>query len=98
MEIDRHRDHVLGVLDREGATAGTSFLAGPPGHVVTCAHVLADAGYAPGDEVTLRRGADSLVSARVLPDWAAPNHEDVACLELVDTTVHPGLGFETVSP
>ena len=93
--VSTHRptDRILAVLAPDGAVAGTAFLAGPLGHLVTCAHVLADAGYAPGHEVTLRRSNDETVIARVGTAWGDPDREDIACLDLTVPAATPGFEF-----
>ncbi|MCH0540022.1 trypsin-like peptidase domain-containing protein [Streptomyces sp. MUM 203J] len=75
------------VLDTRGAVAGAGFLVAPD-TVVTCAHVVAAAGAAPGKEIEVafphlprspRLPADVLTEG-----WRDPAAQDIAVLRLTD--------------
>ena len=84
------KDSVLRILKPNGDTAGTGFLISPT-CVVTCAHVISQAGHAPGDTVTVEFVLDQTpISALVLSDgWSARggSGDDIAFLQLAYT--HP---------
>lgn len=89
---------VAQVLSVAGAVAGAAFLTAE-GVVFTCAHVVRDAGYGPGDVVRLRfpqaAGAPQAEGEVLAEPWRAPEGDDVAVIRLRDTpsAVHPlGLG------
>jgi WD40 repeat protein len=72
---------VVRVLDAAGRTAGAGFVVASD-LVVTCAHVVAGAGGAPGAEISVQVG-ETPVRGRVEPDfWRAADTEDVAVLRL----------------
>lgn len=80
-------DGIVRILKPDDSTAGAGFLAGNGGSnsVVTCAHVVANAGARPGDSVRLvfHHDGQYVYTARVLEDgWREPEKEDVAVLEL----------------
>ncbi|MET9296632.1 trypsin-like peptidase domain-containing protein [Streptomyces sp. NPDC003077] len=83
---------VAQVLDRDGGVAGAGFLV-DRGTVVTCAHVVHAAGYAPGATVWLafpHTGATGQVPAEVLAGpWRPPESQDIAVLRL--KTTPPGV-------
>lgn len=79
---------VAQILNAAGRAVGAGFLAGE-GVVITCAHVVAEAGGGPGGTVRLafphvggRPGAHGLV---VTEAWRAPEDEDIALVRLEET-------------
>ncbi|MFC9625940.1 trypsin-like peptidase domain-containing protein [Streptomyces sp. NPDC056930] len=87
---------VAQVLSPKGEVAGAAFLTAE-GVVFTCAHVVRDAGFGPGDVVRLRFpqavGAPQAEGEVLAEPWRAPEGDDVAVIRLRDTLppVH-GLG------
>ena len=75
---------IVRVLDSDGGTAGTGFVATDDGLIATCAHVVRDAGAGPGDTVRVAFHATGKErKARVERDWwRDPDAEDVAILRL----------------
>ncbi|MFC9399117.1 trypsin-like peptidase domain-containing protein [Streptomyces sp. NPDC057027] len=88
---------VAQVLSANGEVAGAAFLT-TEGVVFTCAHVVRDAGFGPGDVVRLRFpqavGAPQADGEVLAEPWRAPEGADVAVIRLRDTpsAVH-GLGL-----
>ncbi|MEU9141326.1 trypsin-like peptidase domain-containing protein [Streptomyces sp. NPDC048404] len=88
---------VAQVLSTKGEVAGAAFLTAE-GVVFTCAHVVRNAGFGPGDVVRLRFpqavGAPQAEGEVLAEPWRAPEGDDVAVIRLRDTpsAVHP-LGF-----
>ncbi|GAA2997679.1 hypothetical protein GCM10020229_07620 [Kitasatospora albolonga] len=79
---------VAQVLDAADVVVGAGFLVGED-LLVSCAHVLADGGYGPGDVARLRfphaPGAPEVVG-RVLADgWRDPQGRDVALVRLLES-------------
>ncbi|MET7695768.1 trypsin-like peptidase domain-containing protein [Streptomyces sp. NPDC005483] len=78
---------VAQVRDRDGTVVGTAFLVAED-LLISCAHVLLDGGYGPGDLVQLvfpRVLGVPSVPGRVLEDgWRDPHHQDVALVRLDD--------------
>ncbi|MGW1768719.1 nSTAND1 domain-containing NTPase [Streptomyces sp. NPDC002073] len=76
---------VAQVLDRAGAVVGAGFLVAGD-LLVTCAHVLEDGGYGPGDTVPLvfprAPGAPSVAGQVLESSWRDPQDEDVALVRL----------------
>ncbi|MFF4484207.1 trypsin-like peptidase domain-containing protein [Streptomyces sp. NPDC001520] len=79
---------VAQVLDATGRAVGAGFLASED-VVITCAHVVAEAGASPGDTVRLafphaggRPEAHGLVTTEA---WRAPEDEDIALVRLEET-------------
>ncbi|MCX4852100.1 trypsin-like peptidase domain-containing protein [Streptomyces sp. NBC_00893] len=85
---------VAQVLSAEDEVAGAAFLIAED-VVFTCAHVVRDAGYGPGDVVRLlfpRAMGTPQVEGEVLAEpWRAPEDDDVAVIRLRDTpsAAHP---------
>jgi WD40 repeat protein len=78
-------DGIVKIISPEGQTAGTGFILSADGQIATCAHVLADCGYGPGDSVEIERlTGDRRIrdEARIGDAWADPDAEDVAFLVL----------------
>ncbi|WP_327277411.1 trypsin-like peptidase domain-containing protein [Streptomyces sp. NBC_01224] len=79
---------VAQVLSVAGAVAGAAFLTAE-GVVFTCAHVVRDAGYGPGDVLRLRfpqaAGAPQAEGEVLAEPWRAPEGNDVAVIRLQDT-------------
>ncbi|MGV9993883.1 nSTAND1 domain-containing NTPase [Streptomyces sp. NPDC003374] len=73
------------VLTRAGTVAGAGFLV-PGGAVVTCAHVVLEAGCGPGDELPLRfpqaLGTPQVTGTVLTGPWRAPQDEDMAVVRL----------------
>jgi hypothetical protein len=87
------RASVVRILATDGETAGTGFVArahdaGEPALIVTCAHVVEDAGSGPGGVVEICFGGPSgwteaRQSATVNKDsWRGTDQEDIAVLEV----------------
>ncbi|MGW7008139.1 nSTAND1 domain-containing NTPase [Streptomyces sp. NPDC054933] len=78
------------VLSPEGDVAGAAFLVGE-GVVVTCAHVVAAAGYGPGDTLRLAfphaQCAPQVRGVVVSEAWREPRRSDVAVVQLEDAPV-----------
>ena len=79
---------VAQVLDADGGVTGAGFLAGDD-VVVTCAHVVRDAGSGPGRELGLRfphmEGAPGVPGRVVANGWRDPEGLDVAVVRLAGT-------------
>ncbi|MFI6730584.1 trypsin-like peptidase domain-containing protein [Streptomyces sp. R-74717] len=88
---------VAQVLSTKGEVAGAAFLIAE-GMVFTCAHVVRDAGFGPGDIVRLgfpqAAGAPQAEGEVLAEPWRAPEGDDVAVIRLRDapSAVH-GLGL-----
>lgn len=76
---------VAQILTAAGVAAGAGFLV-PGGVVVTCAHVVCDAGHGPGDEVEVcfpQASGAPKARGRVLTEpWRRPEREDTAVIQL----------------
>ncbi|MFI5527844.1 trypsin-like peptidase domain-containing protein [Kitasatospora sp. NPDC051853] len=76
---------VAQVVDAAGAVTGAGFLVAED-LLFSCAHVLADGGYGPGDVVRLRfphAPGGPAVEGRVLEDgWRDPQGQDIALVRL----------------
>src|SRR5262245_31498717 len=76
---------VAQVLSAQGGVAGAGFLIAPD-VVVTCAHVVADGGYGPGERVRLvfphAAGAPRVDGLVLVGPWRAPDGDDVAVIRL----------------
>ncbi|NEB52264.1 hypothetical protein G3I48_08190 [Streptomyces griseus] len=76
---------VAQVRDGDGSVLGTGFLIGE-NLLISCAHVLADGGYGPGDAVQLvfpRVSGVPSPRGRVLEEgWRAPDEQDIALVLL----------------
>lgn len=75
---------IIRILNSNDETAGTGFVLTNDGLLVTCAHVVRNAGAKPGETIRLVfhiTGTEA--TALVEPDgWREPNAEDVAILRL----------------
>lgn len=78
---------VAQILTSAGTVAGAGFLV-TGGAVVTCAHVVCDAGRGPGDEVELRfpqaTGAPQVTGTVLTGPWRSPEGEDMAVIQLAE--------------
>ncbi|MER5352347.1 trypsin-like peptidase domain-containing protein [Kitasatospora sp. NPDC002551] len=76
---------VARIVGRDGDPAGSAFLVADD-LLVTCAHVLVDGGYGPGDQVAPdfpRAPGAPTVTGRVLAEaWCGPRERDVALVRL----------------
>ncbi|WP_329395000.1 trypsin-like peptidase domain-containing protein [Streptomyces melanogenes] len=76
---------VAQILTGAGVATGAGFLV-PGGVVVTCAHVVCDAGHGPGDEVEVRfpqaMGAPKARGRVLTGPWRRPEDEDTAVIQL----------------
>ncbi|MER6032071.1 trypsin-like peptidase domain-containing protein [Streptomyces sp. NPDC001851] len=79
---------VAQILDAAGRAVGAGFLAGE-GVVITCAHVVAEAGAGPGGTVRLAfphvGGKPQALGLAVAEAWRAPEDEDLAIVRLEET-------------
>ncbi|MFE1857928.1 serine protease [Streptomyces anandii] len=79
---------VAQILTGADTPVGAGFLV-PGGAVVTCAHVVVNAGCGPGDVLTLRfpqAPGTPRATGTVLPGpWRAPGDEDLAVIQLTGT-------------
>ncbi|MFD9561285.1 serine protease [Streptomyces sp. NPDC059994] len=79
---------VAQILTGEGMPVGAGFLV-PGGTVVTCAHVVCDAGHGPGDEVEVcfpqAMGAPKARGRVLTGPWRRPEGEDMAVIQLAQT-------------
>jgi len=73
------------ILDKNGQTTGTGFLASEGGLVITCAHVIQSVNSGPGDSVDLvfHTTAEMLKAHIESEWWCDPDAEDVAVLRLI---------------
>ncbi|MFD4314840.1 trypsin-like peptidase domain-containing protein [Streptomyces sp. NPDC058548] len=76
---------VAQVRDRNGTVVGTAFLI-TEDLLISCAHVLADGAYGPGDKVELvfprAPGAPSVWGRTLEDGWRDPREQDVALIRL----------------
>jgi hypothetical protein len=76
---------VAQIVATDGSVLGSGFLAGH-GLVVTCAHVLENAGYGPGDEVRTRfpqaEGSPRAVGTVLAEAWRDSRGDDIAVIRL----------------
>lgn len=78
-------DITIRILNRHGRTVGAGFLIGVQ-RAVTCAHVVAAAGCAPGDQIQV----EFFIDQRKMPctvsteHWSDPKEDDVALLLLAE--------------
>ncbi len=80
----RITDGIVRILTRDAQTAGTGFVVSDDGLIVTCAHIVSEAGAKPGDTVdfifhTLKERAIATVEPAY---WSDPTTEDVAILRM----------------
>lgn len=77
---------IIRILDSHRQTVGTGFILTNDGLIVTCAHVITDAGAGPSETVYLSfPHTGNEATANVEPDgWREPRAEDVAILRLND--------------
>jgi V8-like Glu-specific endopeptidase len=78
---------IVRILKPNGKTAGTGFFVSKNGLITTCAHVVADAGYTPGEEISVVLFSNSKQYQAIIEEkwWREPLKEDVAILRLLDT-------------
>ncbi len=76
---------IVRILNPSNIIVGTGFVAKARGLITTCAHVVEEAGSAPGRNLTIQFEAGGDVrTAQVIADWwRSPANEDVAILEVV---------------
>ncbi|EFL19775.1 serine protease, partial [Streptomyces sp. C] len=89
---DRLREGIVRVVGDDGATCGAGFIAAA-GLVVTCAHVVVDAGSGPGREIALVRHADGARWRGTVVEewWGEPDAEDVAVLRVPEAPAEAAL-------
>lgn len=82
---DRLQAGIVRVLSAQGSTVGTGFVAAA-GLVVTCAHVVVDAGAQPGGRIRLVRHVDGTAwEGEVRAEWwGGPGQDDIAVLAVPD--------------
>ncbi|MDR1796875.1 MAG: trypsin-like peptidase domain-containing protein [Clostridiales Family XIII bacterium] len=74
---------IVNILDSNRTSCGTGFFSSPEGHIITCSHVLKNAGYGRTDDCIFFREAEDKVRRAT---WCFDDaEEDIAVLQATDS-------------
>lgn len=84
MSDDLLSSSTVQIVTDDGRSVGVGFVVSSDGLIVTCAHVIVEAGSSAGGDVTIRFGVGgSAQRARVLSEgWCEPSSDDLAFLRV----------------